>query len=63
MPKDKQAYELTLEVDQMNFLRSAAEKYGISDESKAARVVMDYVMSDRDIQDSVFSEVRCLRCG
>lgn len=63
MPKEKQAYELTLEVDQMNFLRSAAEKYGIADENKAARVVMDYIMSDRDIQDSVFSEVRCLRCG
>ncbi len=63
MPKEKQAYELTLEVDQMNFLRSAAEKYGIADENKAVRVVMDYIMSDRDIQDSVFSEVRCLRCG
>ncbi|MCE2403909.1 MAG: hypothetical protein J4F43_02000 [Dehalococcoidia bacterium] len=63
MPKDKQAYELTLEVDQMNFLRSAAEKYGIVDENKAVRVVMDYVMSNRDIQDSVFSEARCLRCG
>jgi predicted transcriptional regulator len=63
MPKDKQAYELTLEVDQMNFLRSSAEKYGIVDEDKAARVVMDYVMSNRDIQDSIFNETRCLRCG
>ena len=63
MPKENQAYELTLEVDQMNFLRSAAEKYGIADENKAVRVVMDYIMSDRDIQDSVFSEIRCLRCG
>ena len=63
MPKEKQAYELTLEVDQMNFLRSAAEKYGIADENKAVRVVMDYVMSDRDIQDSIFNEIRCLRCG
>jgi hypothetical protein len=63
MPKNKRAYELTLEIDQMNFLRAAAERYGIADENKAVRVVMDYVMSNRDIQDSVFNETRCLRCG
>ena len=63
MPKDKDAYELTLETDHMDFLRGAAEKYGLSDESKAVRVVMDYVMLNAEIQDSVFSEVRCLRCG
>ena len=63
MPKNKRTYELTLEIDQMNFLRSAAERYDIADESKAMRVVMDYVMSDRDMHDSIFDKTRCLRCG
>ena len=63
MPKNKNTYEITLEVDQMNFLRSATERYDLPDESKVLRVVMDYVMSNRDLHATVFNETRCLRCG
>ena len=63
MPKNKRTYELTLEIDQMNFLRAATERYGLADEDKAIRIVMDYVVSNRDIHDNIFSQTRSLRCG
>ncbi len=63
MPKNKRTYELTLEIDQMNFLRAATERYGLADEDKAMCIVMDYIVSNRDIHDDIFSHTRCLRCG
>ena len=62
MPKIKEAYEVTLETDQMKFLSWAKEKYDIADESKVMRVIMDYVITDRAQYDTVFTNVRCLRC-
>ena len=62
MPKMKESYEITLETDQMNFLSWAKGKYDIADESKVMRIIMDYVITDRDRYDTVFSNVRCLRC-
>ncbi len=62
MPKMKESYPLTLETDQMNFVRWAKDKYGIEDESKVMRVIMDYIITNRDQYDSVFTYIRCLRC-
>jgi hypothetical protein len=62
MPKMKESYPLTLETDQMNFVRWAKDKYGIEDESKVMRIIMDYVITNRDQYDSVFTYIRCLRC-
>ena len=62
MPKIKESYPLTLETDQMNFVRWAKDKYGIEDESKVMRIIMDYVITNRDQYDSVFTYIRCLRC-
>jgi hypothetical protein len=62
MPKIKESYPLVLETDQMNFVRWAKDKYGIEDESKVMRIIMDYVITNRDQYDSVFTYIRCLRC-
>jgi hypothetical protein len=62
MPKMKESYPLVLETDQMNFVRWAKDKYGIEDESKVMRIIMDYVITNRDQYDSVFTYIRCLRC-
>ena len=63
MAGDKETYEIELNPDQMAFVESAREKYDIADTGKVMRVVMDYLITNPEIHDTVFSEPRCLRCG
>ena len=63
MAGDKQTYEIELNPDQMAFVQSMKEKYGLRDEGKAMRVIMDYLISNADVHEAVFTQVRCLRCG
>lgn len=58
----KQVYELELTSDQMNFIRLAKEKYGIPDESKVMRIIMDYLQTNSGVHEAVFTQTRCLRC-
>jgi hypothetical protein len=58
----KQSFEIDLNPDQMAFVRLAREKYGIADEDKVVRIMMDYIITTPAIHDAVFDEVRCLRC-
>lgn len=62
MAGTKETHEIELNRDQLGFLKTAQEKYRIPDQSKAMRIMLDYVITNPDIQDSVFSEIRCLRC-
>jgi hypothetical protein len=62
MAHTKQTYDVQLNTDQMAFMRTMKEKYQIADESKAFRVVLDYLMVTRDVHDTVFGQTRCLRC-
>jgi len=59
----KDAYQIDLSSEQIAFLRSAQEQYNIPDESKVVRIIVDYLMSNSDIQETVFDETRCLWCG
>jgi hypothetical protein len=49
---------------QLSFLRDMMEKYKIKDEGKALRVLLDYAVSDADL-DLVFDKknMRCISCG
>lgn len=49
---------------QLSFLRDMMEKYKIKDEAKALRVLLDYAVSDADL-DLVFDKknMRCISCG
>ena len=62
MAGENEVYEIRLAPDQMAFIRSAKDKYNIRDESKAIRVVMDYLITNPGVHDEVFSQSRCLRC-
>ena len=62
MAKNKETYQLTLETDQMVFVREAQERYEIADEDKVMRIIMDYVMTSPDLHEAIFSQTRCLRC-
>ena len=58
----KEAYQFELNTDPMAFIRSAKDRYNIPDESKVVRIVMDYLLSNPQNHESVFTETRCLRC-
>ena len=64
MPKDKVSVTLELERDQADWLNSIAEQNNLRDQSKAARVLVDYAMTDGDAQLIFAREnARCLHCG
>ena len=58
----KQTYNIGLDTDQIAFIKSVIEKYDIPDESKVVRIMADYLMTQRDVLDTVFGETRCLWC-
>ncbi len=62
MAGPKEAYTIELNPDQMAFIRQAKEKFNLSSEDKAIRVVLDYLITSPTIHATVFSEPRCLRC-
>ena len=59
----KDAYQIDLNAEQIAFLKSTQEQYNIPDESKVVRIMVDYLLSNPDIQATVFDETRCLWCG
>ena len=63
MAGSKDAYQIDLNAEQIAFLRATQEQYNIPDESKVVRIMVDYLLSNPDIQATVFDETRCLWCG
>ena len=61
MAGDKETYEIALNPDQMAFVHAMKDKYSLADEGKTMRVIMDYMISNADIHETVFTQVRCLR--
>ena len=59
----KDAYEIQFSQEQIEFIRSAKDQYGIPEESKVGRIMVDYLLSNPDIHSAVFEESRCLWCG
>ena len=55
--------ELELTADHMEFLRSMKDTYGIPDEGKVVRIMVDYLLSNPEVHTTVFDETRCLWCG
>ena len=62
MAGPKLTYEFELNNVQMAFLPPAKEQYGIPDESKVVRIIVDYLLSTPDTHATVFEYTRCLRC-
>ena len=49
---------------QLSFLKDMMAQYKLPDEGKALRVLLDYAVSDADL-DKVFAKknMRCIACG
>ena len=62
MAGEKQTIEIELNDDQLTFMRLMKDDYKIRSESKVFRIIMDYLLTNKDVHDTVFSETRCLRC-
>ncbi len=53
---------LELNKDHIEWLKKMQQQYGLFDEDKALRIVLDYVMDEVD-PSVVFAEIRCNHCG
>jgi len=58
----KTQQEFELNDDHVAWLQEMTEKYGLFDEDKALRVVLDYVMEEAE-QSAVVENIRCNHCG
>ena len=63
MSGEKQTIEIELNLDQLAFITVMKDDYKIASESKVMRIIMDYLLDNKDVHDTVFKEERCLRCG
>ena len=64
MPSDKIDQTFEIEQEQFDWLGEVAESYGLADEAKALRVLLDFAIEDGD-RDAIFSaeNMRCRFCG
>lgn len=61
--KDKVEVTIEIETDQLDWLLEMASTFNLGDESKAARVLLDYAIDDAD-EESIFAieNTRCRHC-
>ena len=64
MPMNKVDQTFEIEQEQFDWLAETAEKYDLTDEAKALRVLLDFAIQDGD-SDLIFSaeNMRCRFCG
>ena len=62
MAGEKQTIEIELNPDQVVFMGIMKDNYSIASESKVMRIIMDYLQDNQVIHDTVFGQMRCLRC-
>jgi hypothetical protein len=64
MAGNKETFTFDARDYQLSFLRDMMQKYGIKDEGKALRVLLDYAVQDGDL-DTIFAKknMRCIACG
>jgi hypothetical protein len=64
MAGNKEKFTFDARDYQLSFLRDMMQQYGIKDEGKALRILLDYAVQDGDL-DQIFSKknMRCIACG
>ncbi len=64
MPMNKVAQNFEIEQAQLDWLGEMAKGYGLADESKAMRVLLDFAIQDAD-NETIFApqNARCRFCG
>jgi hypothetical protein len=59
MANDKKPYTVELDPQKVEFLEEMAKKYGLPDMGKAVRCLVDHARENPDLQESIFTEIRC----
>ena len=64
MPMNKVSETFLIEQEQSDWLGQMAEDYGLTDQAKALRVLLDFAIQDAD-NDLIFApqNARCRFCG
>lgn len=64
MPMNKVSQTFEIEQEQLDWLGQMAEQYGLADESKSMRVLLDFAIQDAE-NEAIFSpqNARCRFCG
>jgi len=64
MAKNKETISVDLEEDQLNWLAAIVEKFELPDESKALRILLDYMMEETE-EEKIFDieNMRCKHCS
>tara|TARA_R110000824_G_scaffold318073_1_gene505228 strand:+ start:52630 stop:52836 length:207 start_codon:yes stop_codon:yes gene_type:complete len=57
----KRSCQVELNQSHVDWLKEMMELYGLFDEDKALRIVLEYVMDEAD-HETIFTEVRCNHC-
>ena len=63
MAGKKISIDFEIQQDSIDMLDYFKEKYKLADRSKALRVILDYVASESEEHENIYSIRRCLRCG
>ncbi|MBS21541.1 MAG: hypothetical protein CL739_05545 [Chloroflexi bacterium] len=64
MAHEKTDITVTVETDQADWLAQQAVEFGLSDDSKALRILIDFAIQEID-SETIFSSAneRCRHCG
>lgn len=62
MAGTKTELAVAVNAEHIGLINASKEKYGIADEGKVVRIIMDYLIVNPGVHDTVFKDVRCLRC-
>lgn len=63
MAGKKISIDFEIQQDSIDMLDYFKDKYKLADRSKALRVILDYVASESEVHENIYSIRRCLRCG
>lgn len=63
MAGPKETYQIELNPDQMAYVQRLKGQFDIASDSKVVRIMIDYLIQNRDVHETIFTESRCLRCG
>ena len=60
--KDYAPRPIDLDSSMVEYLETAAKKYGLSDIGKAVRCLVNYARDNPEKQNDIFDEIRCQGC-
>lgn len=59
---EKQSTTVHLKQRQIDYLAEIAAKYSLPDSDKSLRCLIDFAIEKRDLEQSIFGEIRCTDC-